>query len=796
MEKIQESIINDLYDKYGFIEPNRELFDEIALKHIDEDEKNKKIIEHRAENNILYYYQQLYKTSKKAFKDVLVKNVKGSSLENAFKILQKAMDVSNGDMPSKYEIGNPEFDELTKNLADIKELRMYYDKYRRLSEVFDENSNDFKNDDNELLDAVIDDFTGEEFSEDSSVNMASGVNMYLKEIGKIPLLTKDEEIKYFTEYCKTRDPELKNFLSESNLRLVVSVAKKYQNRGLNILDLIQEGNIGLLKAIDKFDPEKGFKFSTYAQWWIRQSVTRAIADQGKTIRIPVHMVETINKMSRVSRELKEKLDREPTDEEIRKAMDLSKDAYEQVLRAKFISEPDSLDQFVRDDDKESTKGDFMSQNGAEEIYEVPEKTEEHVIFQRIMEISGLKEREKQVILERTGFISGRPKTLEAIAKEWGVTRERIRQIESKAIYKMRKPKYKEMLDGKANEFTKEVVRETTVNTNETSKNTIPVITDEKNIPVAVLVGNAIRVPLLKIDKVFPKSLSVGVYCPECDIKIRIPQNKYNNMTVCPLCKMKNVDSVTLSPLDAEMRYFNKKLEENSFGRLILIGQYDKGFVRVKCNDCNHTWDSKVEMLRNITICPICKKKKLSSIKLEMLAKNPPKAEKNQKSQFKRRQSIFIQKSLKGSDYYDLKCNICKNEWTISKAEHHYYQACPSCTLENLKNLNLIFDSTCLDKNSVYVITQTKKTIFYESLCRNMDESMALAVCLKLNLIGPVFSNEEISKITGIPEKEFLEEVKKLVQLHDELLEFIFGDDPIPIVEKGYSRSLRPDKFSE
>ena len=263
------------------------------------------------------------------------------------------------------------------------------------------------------------------------------VRLYLREIGKIPLLTPEEEAELAQKIVKG-DKKAKNKMVESNMRLVVSIAKRYSGRGLDFLDLIQEGNTGLLRAVEKFDPEKGFKFSTYATWWVRQAITRAIADQARTIRIPVHMVETINKVLRTTRKLTSELNREPTNEEIAKALDMEPDKVDYVMRIK--QDIASLDASIgrEGDDEDSVLGDFVE----DEERDSPEDSAANQILKEQLSeiIATLTDREQKIIRLRFGIGGGRPHTLEEVGAEFDVTRERIRQIEAKALSKLRKNK--------------------------------------------------------------------------------------------------------------------------------------------------------------------------------------------------------------------------------------------------------------------------------------------------------------------------------------------------------------------
>ena len=265
------------------------------------------------------------------------------------------------------------------------------------------------------------------------VNMDDPVKMYLKDIGKVPLLAADEEIE-LAKKMLDGDEESKRKLSEANLRLVVSIAKRYMGRGMLFLDLIQEGNLGLMKAVEKFDYQKGFKFSTYATWWIRQAITRAIADQARTIRIPVHMVETINKQIRISRTLLQEFGREPTPEEIAKYMGISEDKVREIQ--KIAQDPVSLETPIGEEE-DSHLGDFLE----DETSTAPSDMVAFTLLkeQLIGVLDTLTPREEKVLRLRYGIDDGRPRTLEEVGKEFNVTRERIRQIEAKALRKLRHP---------------------------------------------------------------------------------------------------------------------------------------------------------------------------------------------------------------------------------------------------------------------------------------------------------------------------------------------------------------------
>ena len=283
-----------------------------------------------------------------------------------------------------------------------------------------------------------------DLSVSDGISIEDPVRMYLKEIGKVPLLSADEEVELAKRMAEG-DEDAKKRLAEANLRLVVSIAKRYVGRGMLFLDLIQEGNLGLIKAVEKFDYRKGYKFSTYATWWIRQAITRAIADQARTIRIPVHMVETINKLIRVSRQLLQELGREPTPEEIAKEMDMSVERVREIL--KISQEPVSLETPIGEEE-DSHRGDFIQDDNVPVPADAAAFT---LLKEQLVEVlSTLTDREQKVLRLRFGLDDGRARTLEEVGKEFNVTRERIRQIEAKALRKLRHPsrsrKLKDYLD--------------------------------------------------------------------------------------------------------------------------------------------------------------------------------------------------------------------------------------------------------------------------------------------------------------------------------------------------------------
>ena len=340
---------------------------------------------------------------------------------------------------SETELDKDQVENLYETLGNLG-IEIIEDKTQKADVDFSDNDNDLIVDKN--FDGVSDDELKKEddiemdkidLSLPKGISIDDPVRMYLKEIGKIPLLKPHEEIEY-AKRMLDGDEIAKQRLVEANLRLVVSIAKRYVGRGMLFLDLIQEGNLGLIKAVEKFDYERGFKFSTYATWWIRQAITRAIADQARTIRIPVHMVETINKLIRVSRQLLQELGRDPKPEEIAKEMDMSEEKVREIM--KIAQDPVSLETPIGEEE-DSHLGDFIPD---EDALAPAEAAAYSLLKDQIEEVLGsLNEREQKVLKLRFGLEDGRARTLEEVGKEFDVTRERIRQIEAKALRKLRHP---------------------------------------------------------------------------------------------------------------------------------------------------------------------------------------------------------------------------------------------------------------------------------------------------------------------------------------------------------------------
>ena len=344
-----------------------------------------------------------------------------------------------------------------KNVLEYQEISDFFndmeldaEKFEKILDFLEQNNIDVlritDDDDDNIILSDEDDVDVEQIdlSVPDGVSIEDPVRMYLKEIGKVPLLSAEEEID-LAKRMELGDEEAKKRLAEANLRLVVSIAKRYVGRGMLFLDLIQEGNLGLIKAVEKFDYRKGYKFSTYATWWIRQAITRAIADQARTIRIPVHMVETINKLIRVSRQLLQELGREPQPEEIAEEMNMPVERVREIL--KISQEPVSLETPIGEEE-DSHLGDFIQDDNVPVPAEAAACT---LLKEQLVEVLGtLTEREQKVLRLRFGLDDGRARTLEEVGKEFNVTRERIRQIEAKALRKLRHPsrsrKLKDFLD--------------------------------------------------------------------------------------------------------------------------------------------------------------------------------------------------------------------------------------------------------------------------------------------------------------------------------------------------------------
>ena len=375
------------------------------------------------------------KTTKAAKSAPAAKDEKMSIEEKKAKLQEKLQELL---ALAKKKKNSLEYQEISEF---FKDMELDADEFEKILDFLETNNIDVLRimDDDDIDDDIILDDEDEvevekiDLSVPDGVSIEDPVRMYLKEIGKVPLLSAEEEIE-LAKRMELGDQEAKKRLAEANLRLVVSIAKRYVGRGMLFLDLIQEGNLGLIKAVEKFDYHKGFKFSTYATWWIRQAITRAIADQARTIRIPVHMVETINKLIRVSRQLLQELGREPTPEEIAAELDMPVERVREIL--KISQEPVSLETPIGEEE-DSHLGDFIQDDNVPVPAEAAAQT---LLKEQLDEVlDTLTEREQKVLRLRFGMDDGRARTLEEVGKEFDVTRERIRQIEAKALRKLRHP---------------------------------------------------------------------------------------------------------------------------------------------------------------------------------------------------------------------------------------------------------------------------------------------------------------------------------------------------------------------
>ena len=375
------------------------------------------------------------KTTKAAKSAPAAKDEKMSIEEKKAKLQEKLQELL---ALAKKKKNSLEYQEISEF---FKDMELDADEFEKILDFLETNNIDVLRimDDDDIDDDIILDDEDEvevekiDLSAPDGVSIEDPVRMYLKEIGKVPLLSAEEEIE-LAKRMELGDQEAKKRLAEANLRLVVSIAKRYVGRGMLFLDLIQEGNLGLIKAVEKFDYRKGYKFSTYATWWIRQAITRAIADQARTIRIPVHMVETINKLIRVSRQLLQELGREPTPEEIAAEMNMPVDRVREIL--KISQEPVSLETPIGEEE-DSHLGDFIQDDNVPVPADAAAFT---LLKEQLEEVLGtLTEREQKVLTLRFGLEDGRARTLEEVGKEFNVTRERIRQIEAKALRKLRHP---------------------------------------------------------------------------------------------------------------------------------------------------------------------------------------------------------------------------------------------------------------------------------------------------------------------------------------------------------------------
>ena len=402
-------------EKIEKIEKARKIAKKKAVEH--EKEKNDKKQKSKKEENV-EAIEEIKEENKEIKDDEALKNEK---VNNILKKAKEKGTITIGDLASELDDVNP--DQIDKVFDAFEELGVDL-----LNDDLDEEPDieDLK----EVEDLKLDEITDTSYE---GINVDDPVRMYLREIGRIPLLTYDEELDLAKRILKG-DEEAKQKLAESNLRLVVSIAKKYVGRGMLFLDLIQEGNMGLIKAVEKFDYTKGFKFSTYATWWIRQAITRAIADQARTIRIPVHMVETINKLIRTSRHLLQQMGREPTPEEIAAEMEIPVEKVMEIQ--KIAQDPVSLETPIGEED-DSHLGDFIQDEDSPEPHDSAAYT---LLKEQLEEVMNtLTPREAKVLKLRFGLEDGKARTLEEVGREFEVTRERIRQIEAKALRKLRHP---------------------------------------------------------------------------------------------------------------------------------------------------------------------------------------------------------------------------------------------------------------------------------------------------------------------------------------------------------------------
>ena len=649
MSNNKQDALNRLFNEYDFITDDISVLEEIvfpnASKKVDYYDLGSFVIKQYIINEI----------NEQRFIKLFDNYVKKHSIKEAFDYFNAYS--KNSDLLS-------EENESVQQIISKDEYQSFFAETREMYLERDENFN-FSGLKNKFLAAALDLYDLSITSENEDVNESTetvltddGLRDYLRVIGKIPLLTKEEEVELFTRY-KNGDESAKEEIISANLRLVVHVAKKYTSRAksLTLLDLIQEGNIGLIKAVEGFDVELGNKFSTYATWWLRQTITRGIFDTDTTIRIPVHVHEDNTRIYKYRLQFQEENDREPTIEEVAKATKLTKEKVKEIDEVfdKYSTTP-SCDEKVGEDE-DSTMIDFISNPAdLESIYNSIELKDERRQFYEFAELA-LSERERNILIDRYGIEDGIPKTLEVVGAKYGVTRERIRQIEAKAIRRL------ERLNKRRNDAIEENLRQSQSELHYlNTKNSANI--EFSNFKRAV--GNS----NLRITNFKSRNQTVNVECSSCNYKYEILANDLIVNNKCPNCRQ--LEEQKYREMDAEIKLI-KKVKEKSKGTIRLRGLTDNNkYVNAKCDICTNSWKTtKTAIVENCN-CPSCRSaaKQILYVFDKALTENSVKNNTSGKvsvDRFKGMQSDVI-----------LHCNSCNNKWSMSPRRAIVDATCPRC----------------------------------------------------------------------------------------------------------------------
>jgi len=777
MSDISNQILDKYYNKYYFIENDKNQFAKMLFGRLDVKQLSPSKLDERAYNNVKKAYAKLYNDTDN-FMKIFEMSVSMLGVRKAFDELDKAILFASETIKDF----NPNLttQEALKNSESLKKF------YENLLSVYgkkDEDSKsviyDFSDLNNSLLEDIMDEICGNDTTlkidlsnPDKSVD--DSMRLYLNEIGEIPLLTREQEIELGKRIYDNKDEDAREQMINANLRLVVNIAKKYMNRGLSLLDLVQEGNLGLIKAVKKFDYTKGFKFSTYATWWIRQSITRAIADQARTIRIPVHMVETMNKFKRIERKLTQEKGVEPTDEEMAREMDLTIDKIKEIRR--INEEPVSLNKTVGEDEEESLSN-FIADESIESIDVQQDRKVVADEIYAILDDGYVNERERLILELRFGLKDGRRRTLEEVGSILGVTRERIRQIEAKAINKAKKrgDRAGDKVDPAAVFYD---------------------YNSTKNQPKVRALDTS-QLTELEYDK-STKGSKVAT-CPKCKLSFKTSVTKLKNDPYCPLCKAIGEYDLVLLPLpnDVKHQIINDRLVSTSAGKWKIAGIYNDKFYKIECTSCNTTIPIRKEDLSQPHVCPCCSKvEEKKDVKVEPIYKSEINDNiashtinrVGNRPTCARSTNIAITSKFNNKAY--LKCKNCDNQWAVNISEFKNFAVCPECVNDEICNKKEIHNLKFPNGNMDDVIAKVQSTLLYKALVKIYDENMSLALCLYITDFGEFVPIDVITRVTNLSEKDILVIYLDFLENYRDTATQIFGNGIKKISNDDIQRILR------